>query len=235
MEGGLCQGPLCTLPVSLFTSPNFQCVPSKGRLIHKLKVVFSAFVDLSSSKETEPLALFLLDFLVLWYLLLPCFQGSLLLSPTNPSGYSTVTHSPVPSAQWTCNMYSWSEYPSLKYKCFHLAFFSFFTNMIFNNHIHTHSSNYSLFVAISQALALGPNAFQYQTHILSLLVYLSKWLYSDTSKPASPESVSIHSTDPDTSFLALLLSSMPRISPPSIPTWDLIKERTLYSVKECKN
>lgn len=46
--------------------------------------------------------------------------------------------------------------------------------MIFNNHIHTHSSNYSLFVAIAQALALGPNAFQYQTHILSLLVYLSK-------------------------------------------------------------
>ena len=136
-----------------------------------------------------------------------------------------MTHSPVPGTQWTLNRYLWSEYPSLKYRHFSLALFSFFSNLIFNSHIHSHSSRYSLFGDVSRALGL--NAFHCQTHVPSLLVYFSTWLYSDISIPASPKSASIHSADTDTPFLVVLLSIKPRSGwrRPSVPKWEHLTDR----------
>lgn len=168
--------------------------------MHTLRVVLSASIALSSWENQTtgyPSIVAFSSFAVasshIFGVLLSCLQ---LVS----YGCSTVTHSPVPGTQWTHKKYLWSKYPLPKSRCSSLALVSFFTNMIFNNHIHTRNSNYGPFVGVSQALALGPYAFHHQTHIPSLLIYLF----------TSPKSVSILSIYPDTLFLSLLLSSMPR-------------------------
>lgn len=122
-------------PSKSIYQPKFPVCAIQKETVHKLQVVFSAFIVLPSSEETEPLATlpsklsYPLVF-VTSHISRDLFFYFQLVS----SGCSTVTHSPVPATQQTLQKYMWSEYPSLKHAWFSLALFFFFTNMIFNNH-----------------------------------------------------------------------------------------------------
>lgn len=202
MGGGFCQGPLCTLPLSLFTGPNFQCVPSRRRQCTN-SVVFSAYTALSSALKKPnhwpPSFLTFLSFGVSYSHIcrVPFFYFQLV-----SSGCSTMTHSAMPGTQWTLKSICGVNIHPLNLGVFLQPSFP-------SSHTWTSAFThpYSPFADVSRALALGPRASQRQTHLPSRLIDLSTWLYSDTSNPASPKSASVHLTAPNTPFPALLRSS----------------------------